>query len=118
VPLEDALDVSLNLPVPDLLEEIINTYFVTVQPWIPLLHETQFRMRMHDPDQLPRLVVILHAMVVAAARFVQPVSCSLSSEDIELMTKKSRNIVLLNAMDSLSVENLQALVIIAFNDVR
>lgn len=118
IPLEDCQDVSLSLPAPALLEEIVDVYFAAVQPWIPMLHEKRFRERMHNPEELPQLVVVLHAMVVAAAKFVQPDRCLLSPESVETMAKKSRNVVLLNAMDNLSVENLQALVVIAFNDVR
>ncbi len=83
-----------------------------------MLHDTQFRHRLHDPDDFPRLLVVLHAMVVAALRFVDVDRSSLSLHDVERQVDKSRKIVLLNAMDQLSVENLQALIIIAFNDVR
>ena len=56
-------------------------------------------------------------MVVAAIRFARPEAHGLSAADIESRTTRSRSIVVLTAMDSLSVENLQALIIIAFNDV-
>lgn len=118
LPLEDLVDASSNLPPAELLEDIVNVYFTKIQPWIPVLHETLFRARMHDADQLPALVVIIHAMVVAAIRFAQPETHGLSFQDIECWAKRSRSIVVLTAMDSLSVENLQALIIIAFDDVR
>lgn len=54
-------------------------------------------------------------MVVATLRFV--ISKTLPGE-IESVTTRSSNIVVLTSMDSLSVENLQALIIIAFNDMR
>lgn len=117
-PLEDLENITTSLPPPDLLEDIINIYFNVIQPWIPIFHETQFRRRVHDPEQLPRLVVVLHAMVVAALRFVDNPEIRHSISEIERRTLRSRNIVILNAMDHLSVENLQALVILAFNDVR
>jgi hypothetical protein len=117
LPLEDLLDASSCLPAPDLLENTVNAYFNKIQPWIPILHETRFRSRMLDPDQRPLLVVIIHAMVVAAIRFARPEAHGLSAADVEAKAKRSRSIVVLNAMDSLSVENLQALIIIAFDDV-
>ncbi|OLN92832.1 putative transcriptional regulatory protein C530.05-like protein 11 [Colletotrichum chlorophyti] len=116
-PLEDLENITTSLPPPDLLEDIINIHFNIIQPWIPILHETQFRRRVHDPEQLPRLVVVLHAMVVAALRFVDNPETRLSAQEVERRMLRSRNIVVLNAMDHLSVENLQALVILAFNDV-
>ncbi|KAI3546309.1 hypothetical protein CSPX01_04388 [Colletotrichum filicis] len=116
-PLEDLENITTSLPPPELLEDIINIHFNIIQPWIPILHETQFRRRVHDPEQLPRLVVVLHAMVVAALRFVDNSEIRLSALEVERRTSRSRNIVILNAMDHLSVENLQALVILAFNDI-
>lgn len=117
-PLEDLENITTSLPPPDLLEDVINVYFNIIQPWIPILHETQFRRRVHDPEQLPRLVVVLHAMVVAALRYVDSPETRPSAQEVERRALRSRNIVILNAMDQLSVENLQALVILAFNDVR
>lgn len=109
---------SSQLPPPELLEEAINAYFIVVQPWIPILHETRFRSRFYNHEQLPCLTVLLHAIVVAAIRFVEPSSQKLSEKDIETWTSRSRSIVLLSAMDGMSVENLQGLSIIAFTDVR
>lgn len=62
-------------------------------------------------------MIVIHAIVVAAIRFAHPETHGLSATDVESQTRKSRSIVVLNAMDSLSVENLQALIIIAFDDV-
>jgi hypothetical protein len=56
-------------------------------------------------------------MVVCTIRFTQPETHGLGSEQVEVMAKRSRSIVVLKAMDSLAVENLQALIMIAFNDV-
>ncbi|KIL89514.1 hypothetical protein FAVG1_07094 [Fusarium avenaceum] len=108
---------SSQLPPPELLEEAINAYFIVVQPWIPILHETRFRSRFYNHEQLPCLTVLLHAIVVAAIRFVEPSSQNLSEKDIETWTSRSRSIVLLSAMDGMSVENLQGLSIIAFTDM-
>jgi hypothetical protein len=105
------------LPPPELLEEVINAYFILVQPWIPILHETRFRSRFYNHEQLPCLTVLLHAIVVAAIRFVDTDSEKLSEKETETWISKSRSIVLLSGMDGMSVENLQALSIIAFTDV-
>ena len=116
LPLED-LNTTSSLPAPELLEYIVDTYFERIHPWIPIIHETRFRRRMHDPDQRSSLVVILHAMVVAAIRFRYSDDSINSQAEAEAKAKTSRSIVVLTAMDDLSVENLQALIIIAFDDV-
>lgn len=116
LPFED-LEASSSLPESDLLADIVDTYFERIHPWIPIIHETRFRRRMHHPDQRESLVVILHAMVVAAIRFKCSDNSTISQEQADSKAKRSRSIVVLTAMDSLSVENLQALIIIAFDDV-
>ncbi|OBS23953.1 hypothetical protein FPOA_04501 [Fusarium poae] len=108
---------TTQLPPPELLEEVINAYFILVQPWIPILHETRFRSRFYNHEQLPYLTVLLHAIVVAAIRFVDSGSEKLSEKETEAWISKSRSIVLLSGMDGMSVENLQALSIIAFTDM-
>ncbi|RGP63255.1 hypothetical protein FSPOR_8727 [Fusarium sporotrichioides] len=88
------------LPPPELLEEVINAYFILVQPWIPILHETRFRSRFYNHEQLPCLTVLLHAIVVAAIRFVDPSNEKLSEKEAEIWISKSRSIVLLSGMDA------------------
>ena len=115
LPLEESLEcTSTNLPSPELMEQIIDKYFDVIQPWIPILHETQFRRRIQEQQELPHLTVVLHAMVVVALRFV---ASEMPPWEIESLTARSRNIVVLTSMDGLSVENSQALIIVAFNDV-
>jgi hypothetical protein len=54
--------------------------------------------------------------VVAGLRFVDS-DIKLDAKDITQLTQTSREWVILNAINGLSVENLQALTIIAFDDV-
>ncbi|MBE3048162.1 fungal specific transcription factor domain-containing protein, partial [Candidatus Bathyarchaeota archaeon] len=103
---------STKLPPPEVLEEIIGAYFGVIQPWIPVVHETRFRRRLDDDEQRPELVVLLHAMVVAAARFVDCEALRLTVREVEAWMSRSRSIVRLSAMEGMSVENLQALIII------
>ncbi|KAB5533357.1 fungal-specific transcription factor domain-containing protein [Coniochaeta sp. 2T2.1] len=106
-----------SLPSQDLLEEVVSAYFTAVQPWLPILHETRFRTRMRDPDELPSLLVVIHGMIVSAIRFARPESHGLSSQQVEAMVNRSRGIVVLTGMDALAVENLQALIMVAFTDI-
>jgi hypothetical protein len=71
---------------------------------------------MQDPMQRPKLEVVLRAMEISASKFpnegIAPDAISPTwSDDF------TRRWVVSTAMDCLSVENLQALIIIAFNDV-
>jgi hypothetical protein len=105
------------LPTGDLLHAIVRAYFSFIQPWIPILHEDQFRRQLYDGTQLDRIKLLLHAIVVAAIRYVNQDIADLTPEETELWTENSRRTVITLAMNSLTVESLQALTIIAFSDV-
>lgn len=84
---------------------------------MPFVQQRRFRERLHDPTETNRLGLLLHAITVAAIRQVDSEDFPLDHEAIEHQIRVSRNIVLLNAMNSLSIENLQALALIAFDRV-
>lgn len=110
-------DSAAQLPPEQLMNAIVDTYFARIHPWIPMLHQSLFLSRLHDPQQRLGLTVILHAMVTAALRYVDEGTRSMMRGQTDGIMKKSRNTVILMAFDGLSVENLQALTIITFDDV-
>ncbi|KAF2025008.1 hypothetical protein EK21DRAFT_93594 [Setomelanomma holmii] len=77
-----------------LLEDIISAYFRNIHPWIPMMHKARF----------------LHK-VSSNVLFVPPAAELVST----LATRRER--VVHAAMDCLSVESLQALIILAFDDI-
>ena len=88
-----------------------------VQPWLPILPLTRFPEQVADAAQKPNVLIILHAINVVALRFVVGVDgARLSPEYVARQVKRSRDHVLVTAMSSLSIENLQALTIVAFSD--
>lgn len=109
-------DLATHLPSEQLMKAIVDTYFARIHPWIPMLHQSHFLSRLHDPQQRLGLTVILHAMVTAALRFVDEGTRSTMRGRTDDIVKRSRNTVILMAFDGLSVENLQALTIITFDD--
>lgn len=101
--------------IDEFLDDLIDAYFSHVQPWIPMINMRDFRARAQDnKDQVK---VVLQAMAVATLRYLEPDGEPLSPEFVKNETCKLRRTVLLDALDGLTVENLQALIIIAFNDV-
>lgn len=100
-----------------LLDGVVDNYFSQVHPWLPMLHENNFRQQLAEQVYDEHLEVILHAMIVAAVRLVIRPDTPASLKRTSKLTKRSRDWVLLYAFGSLSVENLQALLIIAFDDV-
>lgn len=61
--------------------------------------------------------MILDANIVSTLKFVAREKYNLSSDDVQRISSKCRESLLLKAMQSLNVENLQALVILVLTDV-
>ncbi|KOS18591.1 putative transcriptional regulatory protein [Escovopsis weberi] len=103
------------LPSFPLLEAVVEAHFQTIHHWIPILHEMRFRARLKDPAQRKRLTVLLHALLSAAIKYVDPGPFGMTASDVTRQIRTSRRAVVTHAMESLSVENTQALVILAFD---
>lgn len=115
---DDWIDASSSLPPPAVMKTVIDAYFILVQPWIPIFHEKLFRQRLRDPVERRRLEIVLHAMTVALLRHIDSGELSVDLGDVERICERSRKIVILTGMEDMLVENLQALIIICFEDVR
>ena len=112
-------DLSSCPVVTDYIDELLHAYFLHVQPWIPMVHEATFRKRLETAAGRQSQAVVLQAMNVAALRYVKTSTDEpLPRAYVAAETEKSRRHVILHAMDCLSMENLQALIIIAHTDVR
>ncbi|KAG7107686.1 Positive regulator of purine utilization like protein [Verticillium longisporum] len=107
---------SASLPPPDLVDSLVDIYFANLHPWIPMLHVREFRERMADAAERPRLRNVFQAIVSTCARFADDARLG-SPEAKAQMTKRYRQAVIVESMESFSVENLQALIICAFDTI-
>ena len=103
------------LPHGTLLQAIIDQHFSKVHHWIPILHQSTFRAKLIDPAGQSALGVLLHALVSASIRHVPIEEHGMGQAETDRQIRISRNVVMLKAMEIPSVENLQALVILAFD---
>lgn len=103
------------LPSGETMASLLEIYFEVIHPWIPMMHERTFRQRFQLPGHRKAISNILHAMVVATARF--SLNTQLAAVDVTPLVKACRQRVMVTAMESISVENLQALIIIAFDSI-
>lgn len=106
-----------SLPPDDLVDSLIEIYFETVHPWIPMLHVRQFRASLSSPSQRRRMTTILHAIVSLCIRFSRDPRLDENPELRTTYASRSRQAVILQSMESFSVENLQALIICAFDTI-
>ncbi|KAN0110702.1 Fungal specific transcription factor domain containing protein [Hyaloscypha variabilis] len=110
----DDNETSSSLPSHEILNVTIDAYFSSTHHWIPFLHPFRFRRDMEDPHKRPRLELILHAIVYASMHRLDLDMVNIKQTEVERQVELSRNTVILNALDSLTIENVQALVIVAF----
>ncbi|KAM0275863.1 hypothetical protein ACHAQH_007335 [Verticillium albo-atrum] len=106
-----------SLPDGEVLDGVLRAYFAHVQPWIPMIHEGRFRRRLADPDEHRRLHVILHSMILVASRYIEDVDSAVALTVSAEKQGQVRDWIVAQVMKDLSVENLQALIMIAFNDI-
>ncbi|KAL5003693.1 hypothetical protein BDV10DRAFT_180224 [Aspergillus recurvatus] len=100
----------------DLLGQLVEFYFENIHHWIPVLHVRRFRHRIQSHDGRTKAKHILYAIIAVCIRFVD--DPRLPDEDRKAQVAEScRQEVLLCCMESFSVQNLQALVIIAFDRI-
>ncbi|KAL5355578.1 fungal-specific transcription factor domain-containing protein [Aspergillus floccosus] len=104
------------LPSEPVIDEIIEFYFAKIHHFIPILHVKRFRQEVETPDGRAKSIYILHAMVATCIRFASHPDAG-DEEAKTQIAMTSRQKVMLNSMESFSVENLQALVIIAFDTI-
>ncbi|KAI1652460.1 fungal-specific transcription factor domain-containing protein [Daldinia decipiens] len=105
---------EIDLPPKDLVDALVEIYFAKIHPWIPMLHVRLFRQRMAEDQKRSCLTTIFHAIVSLCSRFSDDARLGNVEEKLR-NAKRSRQTVLLRSMESFSVENLQALIICAFD---
>jgi hypothetical protein len=111
-------DVSeCGLPPDDLIDSLAELYFLHIHPWIPILHVREFRQSLRDTTRRAQLVNVFHAIVSVCVRFSDDSRLG-DYHDRARISKQSRQRVILQSMEKFSVENLQAMVIVAFDTVR
>jgi hypothetical protein len=115
--LEDHGTSSSDILTGKVFEKLVTAYFNHVHPWIPMIHEATFRQKLHQSRGQRPPLILLHAMVVGALRLLDAKEAALQIHCVQQEVERSRRLVILKAADSLSVENLQALIITAFTDV-
>ncbi|KAF7591065.1 hypothetical protein BBP40_002025 [Aspergillus hancockii] len=98
----------------DLIHDLVEFYFANIHHWVPVLHVRKFRDQIKTQEGRQKAVHILHAIVALCSRFSADGRFGSEIEKAE-MAEKSRQKVILSSIETFSVANLQALVIIAFD---
>ncbi|KAL3477665.1 fungal-specific transcription factor domain-containing protein [Aspergillus californicus] len=100
----------------DILGQLVEFYFQNIHHWIPILHVRRFRHQIQSPEGRSEAIYILYALVAVCIRFIYDPRLA-DEERKACIAESCRQKVILCTMESFSVENLQALVIIAFDTI-
>ncbi|KAG4270056.1 hypothetical protein FPRO04_11888 [Fusarium proliferatum] len=105
------------LPDDVILDLVIDAYFRQIHPWIPMIHEARFRQRCQDHGDDRCLLPVLQAMMLSASYHVPRRDIAEITQSLIGDQEAVRDWVVSKATKSLTVENLQALIIICFRDI-
>ncbi|KAF4983957.1 hypothetical protein FZEAL_749 [Fusarium zealandicum] len=105
------------LPEDAIMEAVISAYFVHVHPWIPMIHETRFHKRLQNAAGRDDLHLVLLSMILVASRYIKDKDLAAAAMRYTGDQQNLRDWVVAKATKALSVENLQALIMICFKDI-
>lgn len=112
------MDIADYLPSQPLLVKLVDYFCVTFHHWIPYLHKKRLHDSVCGSSRDASLDLILHALVSATLRHLDPEVSFLDEDQISQQTRISRFIVENLALKNVSLESLRALIIIVFDYVR
>jgi hypothetical protein len=106
-------------PLPDdiALDQVLKAYFRQVHPWMPMIHEARLRRRLQEGGDKINLIPLLQAIMLIAHRYVARKDVAESIHDMLGDPEDVRDWVVAKATKSLSLESLQALIVICYLDV-
>ncbi|KAL6912499.1 hypothetical protein FSST1_010259 [Fusarium sambucinum] len=105
------------LPNDETLDRVVDAYFRQIHPWIPMIHEARFRKRLQDHGDDANVLPLLNAIILTASHHIHERDIVEKMQGIIGDQDDMRDWVISKATRSLSVENLQALIIICFRDI-
>ena len=112
-----ATDISQYLPKRSVLIEVAEFFCVSFHHWIPFIHKQRLQERVRRGDHSPSFDLVLHALVAVAFGHINSDLLSLDTDALLQQARISRLIVESQATRVLSIEGLQAIILIVFDDV-
>ncbi|KAL4750057.1 hypothetical protein BDW72DRAFT_204280 [Aspergillus terricola var. indicus] len=105
------------LPDDEVLSHVLEAYFIYIHPWTPVIHEGRLRRRLLDDSDREKLHLVIQSMILVARPYIEDTETASRLVIWINISENTRDWLVSQAMKQPSVENLQALVIIASNDI-
>lgn len=113
----DNVDIAGQLPPQRLLLKLVDYFCTSFHHWIPYLHKKRLRESVCNRPSGPRSELVLHALVAATLRHMEPEDVFMDRDEILEQTRVSRFIVETLALRTMSLESLRALIMLVFDHV-
>lgn len=113
----EASDIANYLPSHSLLAKLAKYFCTSFHHWIPYLHKQRLCDSVTGTRPKGRSDLLLHALVAVTLRHLDEKITFLDEDEIQNQTKLSRFIVETSALQEMSLESLQALIMIIFDHV-
>lgn len=111
------VDIADHLPSQQTLIKLVEYFCTSFHHWIPYLHKQRLCDTVSGLRSETRSDLVLHALVAVTLRHMDQQSIGLEDDEILRQTKISRFIVGTLALRTMSLESLQALILIVFDYV-
>jgi hypothetical protein len=113
----DDFDLSQHLPDQPLLAKIAEFFCISFHHWIPYIHKQRLQTRVREGPRDAGFGLFLHALVAVALRHMSPNTVLLDKDQVQQQIVTSQSIVEVQSIRHVSVESLQALILIVFDHV-
>jgi hypothetical protein len=114
--LED-LDLSQHLPDQSILIKVADFFCVSFHHWIPYVHKQRLQRHVSAGLRDAGFDLFLHALVAVSLRHMSLNTLLLDQDQIQQQIATSRSLVEIKSVRHVSIESIQALVIIVFEHV-
>jgi hypothetical protein len=113
----DDFDLSQHLPDQPILAKIAEFFCVSFHHWRPYLHKQRLQTRVREGPRDAGFELFLHALVAVALRHMSPNTVLLDKDQVRKQIAISQSIVEVQSIRHVSVESLQALILVVFDHV-
>jgi hypothetical protein len=110
-------DLSQHLPSQPVLCKVVDFFCISKHHWIPYLHKKRLQTRIREVVHNAGLDLLLHALVATTLRHMDPDMLFLDRGHIEQQIRLSYTIVETRCLQDVTIESLQALILIVFDHV-
>ncbi|KAL6709031.1 hypothetical protein ACN47E_002158 [Coniothyrium glycines] len=114
----EMLDISRHLPAQVVLEKVADFFCISFHHWIPYIHKKRLQTRVREGRRGTEHDLVLHALVAVVLRHMEADVIYMEADEVDQQCKTSRMIVETHALRNVSIESLQAIILLVFEHLN